>query len=145
MRWSMPAPSKRCALFISRVALLALMLCSLALTAQAASPDGPELDAALELYGARLLQTGARLRAYPAQAAERREEGTAQVDVTVGADGMLLRQELLRTSGYALLDAHALAMLAQAVPLTEVPRALQQRVFRVTVTVVFRLPEFSKG
>jgi TonB family protein len=101
--------------------------------------DRVAIDDALQLYGARLLQVSAKVRSYPEAAVRQQIEGTVQVNVTVGADGKLKQRELIRSSGHALLDEHALAMVETAVPLTEIPLALKNRQFLATVTFVFSL------
>ncbi|OFZ98567.1 MAG: hypothetical protein A3H35_18990 [Betaproteobacteria bacterium RIFCSPLOWO2_02_FULL_62_17] len=102
---------------------------------------GAEADrSALELYGIRLLQTGSRLRNYPEEAFREKLSGTAVVALAIGADGKLDRQLLLRSAGHAVLDDHAMAMLARAVPATEIPTNLRNTAFTIQVSVVFALP-----
>jgi len=118
---------------------LALMAAALVAGAQyLEAPAGAA--AALTLYQYRLLQVGSRLRGYPPEALNRRLEGTTIVALHVSAAGTLSRQTLVQPSGQQLLDEHALALLAQAVPLTEIPTALQNRPFIVRVAVAFKLP-----
>jgi protein TonB len=100
---------------------------------------------ALELYRARLLQVGRKLGSYPQEAVARRLEGTAQVMVTIAADGTLKQHELVRSSGHGALDAHALAMVEKAVPLTEIPSALKNSQFDVLVVFVFALPRPNRA
>jgi len=95
---------------------------------------------ALQLYGLRLLQTGSKLRSYPQEAVERKISGTALVELAIDAHGSLIRQTLLQSSGHALLDEHALAMLAKAVPVTEIPGNLKNAAFTIRVAVAFALP-----
>lgn len=117
--------------------------------AVAQPPGTPQQDiqraqeeySALELYQYRLLQTGARLRSYPPEAVAQRLEGTASVELIIAGNGTLTRATLTGSSGYVLLDAHALDLLAQAVPLTQTPSALQNRRFAVRVVIAFRLPD----
>ncbi len=108
---------------------------------QTATVAGAEPDSsALELYGMRLIQTGSRLRGYPEEALREKLAGTAVVALAIGADGKLERQTLLRSAGYAVLDEHAVAMLAKAVPETEIPANLRSTAFTIQVSVVFALP-----
>ena len=118
------------------VALLAAALGALA------QDLGPHADAAaaVALYQYRLLQVGSRLRGYPPEALKSRLQGTATVALHLSAAGSLTRQVLVESSGSPLLDEHALALLAQAVPLTEIPATLQNRPFIVRVAVAFKLP-----
>ena len=115
------------------LALAGALLCS---PAGSAEPD----RSALELYGLRLLQTGSRLRSYPQEAVRDQLSGTAVVELSLDAQGRLERQRLVRSSGHATLDSHALAMLARAVPETEIPTTLGNTAFTIQVAVVFALP-----
>ena len=119
-----------------------MALAALSGAAQAQTPGTAEAGvAALQLYQYRLLQVGTRLRGYPPEALRRRLEGTATVALHVSEAGTLSYQTLVHSSGQSVLDDHALALLALAVPLTEIPSALQNRAFIVRVAVAFRLPE----
>jgi protein TonB len=100
---------------------------------------------ALQLYSARLLQVGRKVGSYPQEAVARKLEGTAQVMVTIAADGSLKQHELVRSSGHGTLDAQALAMVEKAVPLAEIPSALKSRQFDVLVTFVFALPRANRA
>lgn len=120
----------------SLIASLVLACLLLPLAAAGAEPD----RSALELYGIRLLQTGSRLRNYPEEAFREKLAGTAVVALAIGADGKLDRQTLLRSAGHAVLDEHAMAMLARAVPATEIPTNLRNTAFTIQVSVVFALP-----
>ena len=102
-------------------------------------------NGALQLYSARLLQVGRKLGSYPQEAVARRLEGTAQVMVTIAADGSLKQQQLVRSSGHEALDAHAFAILEKAVPLAELPSALKNSQFAVLVTFVFALPRPNRA
>ena len=113
----------------------------LACLLQLGAAAGAEPDrSALELYGIRLLQTGSRLRNYPEEAFREKLSGTAVVALAIGADGKLDRQLLLRSAGHAVLDDHAMAMLARAVPATEIPTNLRNTAFTIQVSVVFAFP-----
>lgn len=96
--------------------------------------------AAIELYKARLLQTGARLRAYPAEAYAQQLSGTVLLTISVSADGQLTRNVLAQSSGHRILDEHALALIEKAVPATQLPLGLRDTAFTIQVAVVFALP-----
>lgn len=123
-----------------RQALSPFLLAALVLASPAGSQEGGA-DAALQLYGYRLLQSGTRLRGYPPEARRLRLEGTATISLHVSAEGILTRQSVVQSSGHTILDEHALDLLARAVPLTEIPSALQNRPFIVRIAVAFALPE----
>lgn len=99
-----------------------------------------EQEAALELFRARLMQSVRRHGGYPGQALEQKLEGDVAFEVGVGADGTLRRVDLARSSGHALLDRDAAELPGRAVPLTEIPQALQNRPFVILVQLAFRLP-----
>ena len=101
----------------------------------------PEIESALELYRYRLVQRGTRLRVYPEEALEQQIEGTASMEIVIAGDGSLRSAKLLASSGHALLDQHALDLLVRAVPLTEIPSALQNKAFAIRVAIVFKLPD----
>ena len=100
-----------------------------------------EQNTALELYRYRLIQTGTRLRAYPRQAVEQRLEGMATVDLIIAGNGTIARATLTGSSGHASLDDYAMALLAEAVPLTEIPSALQNSRFALRVSIAFKIPD----
>ncbi len=123
--------------FLNRVIALLAFACLLQFgPAVGAEPD----SSALELYGIRLLQTGSRLRNYPEEAFREKLAGTAIVALAVGVNGNLERQTLLQSTGHRILDEHAMAMLAKAVPATEIPANLRTTAFTIQVSVVFALP-----
>lgn len=120
---------------------LTLALCGLAMLFQIGQAQPAEPDrTSLELYGIRLLQTGSRLRSYPEAAYRDKLSGTAVIVLLIDAAGRLDRQQLLRSSGHTVLDEHAMAMLARAVPVTEIPSNLNDTAFTIQVSVVFALP-----
>jgi len=112
------------------------LLFALAAPLGAAQPDA----GALELYKARLLQTGSRLRTYPEEAYAQKLEGTAVVTLGVDAKGRLTRLTLEKSSGHRVLDEHAIGMLEKAVPAVEVPINLRNIAFTIQVVVVFAMP-----
>jgi TonB family protein len=97
-------------------------------------------DAAMQIYSLRLVQTGAKLEAYPEEAVRDGLEGSAVVSIQIDERGQLVRREVVRSSGHRLLDAHAVSMLEQAVPRTPLPLPLQNTAFRLLVTVSFVIP-----
>ena len=107
----------------------------------AKTQSSPELDVALDLYRYRLLQSGTRLRRYPVHAQEQRLQGTATIEVLVTARGVLGQARILQSTGHNLLDQNALDLLARAIPLTEIPSALHNRAFALTVALAFVLPD----
>jgi len=107
----------------------------------ALAQDQAAIDAALQLYSARLLQTALKHRGYPRAALEQKLSGVAEIEITVGADGKLKQQNLVGSTHNRELDEHALRLMELAVPLTEIPTALAGRAFRVPVSVNYVIPE----
>lgn len=106
-----------------------------------ALPAGEGMDAeGLRGYRIALARETKRFRRYPPRAIDAGWEGTAEVKVLLGAGGIARGVALARSSGHAVLDETALAMLAEALPATPVPPALRERDFAVTLPVVFELP-----
>ena len=99
-----------------------------------------ETDAALQLYTYKLVQTGMKIRSYPAAAQARGEEGAVTVQISMNANGSLGAADLIESSGHADLDSHALDLLGRAVPMTEIPAALHNRAFAFRVVLSFKLP-----
>ncbi|MBI4293474.1 MAG: TonB family protein [Betaproteobacteria bacterium] len=123
--------------------LLRALVASLLLSSVAAAqdPDPEAIAAALQLYQYRLLQAGTKLRGYPPEAVNARLEGSASVSLHISAAGALTRRAVIQSSGHRVLDEHALALLEEAVPLTEIPLALHNRAFIVRIVVAFVLPK----
>ena len=82
-----------------------------------------------------------RFMRYPALARERGWEGTAEITLTFNVLLPIPEVVLLRSSGQAVLDEQALAMMTQAVRVTSLPEGLKGRDFRVTKSVKFSLDD----
>jgi TonB family protein len=123
-----------------RLAAGALFAAAMAVTSAAwpqAGAQQSEVDAALELYTARLSYAIARFRTAPPEGVTRYSEGVVQLRIDIGASGILERQSLLRGSGDAKLDEHAQNILKSAVPQTAIPSGLRARPFYIAVTIDF--------
>lgn len=102
--------------------------------AQAApSPD------ALAAYRQRLTQLLAGQREYPRIAAMRGWEGEVRLRLRVARKGNLLGFALDRSSGFDVLDQHALSMLAGLGGLPPVPDALEGNEIQVVVPINYKL------
>jgi len=107
-----------------------------------ARAGGDGLDAeGLRGYRIELARVARAYRRYPRQAEEAGWQGTAELHITVLEGGIAQEPKLLHSSGHAVLDEAALAMLRQALPRTPVPPVLRQRAFVLDLPVVFELPE----
>jgi periplasmic protein TonB len=98
------------------------------------------LDAkALKAYGEVLAQALDKRKSYPRLARMRNWQGTTQLKLRIGADGKLQDVSVGASSGFELLDAAAIRMVQEALPLPELPPALLGRELTMTVPIVFKL------
>lgn len=102
--------------------------------APAVSADG------LRQYRLDLASAARRFRAYPALARARGWEGVAEVTIAV-SPGLAPALHLSRSSGHAVLDDQALAMLARAAAQTPLPASLQGGKFVVPLPIRFSLED----
>jgi protein TonB len=95
------------------------------------------------LRGYRLaLATQARqFKRYPPQATAAGWTGTAEIRLELGADGHPRPAQIVRSSGYAVLDEAAQAMVDAAALRTLVPESLYGKGFAVVLPVAFNLAE----
>jgi len=106
--------------------------------APAAAPAVSSVDA-LAAYRQRLTQLLAGQREYPRVAALRGWEGEVRLRLRVARKGNLLGVVLDRSSGFDVLDQHALAMLAGLGGLPPVPEALEGNEIQVVVPINYKL------
>lgn len=103
-----------------------------------AAPAVSSVDA-LAVYRQRLTQLLAGQREYPRVAALRGWEGEVRLRLRVARKGNLLGVVLDRSSGFDVLDQHALAMLAGLGGLPPVPEALEGNEIQVVVPINYKL------
>jgi periplasmic protein TonB len=104
----------------------------------AAVPAGPGLDPdGLRSY--RIALATRFRKFYPPRAVEAGWVGTAEVLVTVAADGSIPQVQVVNSSGHDALDNAALDMLRRAAPTTPLPETLRGRAFAVNLPVKFEL------
>jgi len=110
-------------------------------TAATAPPAADEaLDPALlERYGRSLSALLARQQSYPRLAAMRGWEGEVQVRVTIARKGNVVATQVVRSSGFEVLDQSAIQLVSGAGPLPRPPEALQNRELQIIVPVLFKL------
>jgi len=113
-------------------------------TAAAVAPVAPAAQAApsvdaLAAYRQRLTQLLAGQREYPRVAAMRGWEGEVRLRLRLARKGNLLGVVLDRSSGFDVLDQHALAMLAGLGGLPPVPEALEGNEIQVVVPINYKL------
>lgn len=104
----------------------------------------PALDetpdpALLERYGRSLSSLFARQQQYPRLAALRGWEGEVQVRVTIARRGNIVATQIVRSSGFEVLDQNAIQLVASSGPLPRPPEALQNKELQIIVPVLFKL------
>jgi periplasmic protein TonB len=80
-----------------------------------------------------------RYRQYPRLAQERREEGVVTLSFTMDRHGRVLSRRIAHSSGYAALDAEALAMIERAQPLPAFPSNMPEAARTFTAPIKFSL------
>jgi protein TonB len=80
-----------------------------------------------------------RFKQHPAGATTAGLQGTARVSFTLGRGGQLLSSRLAGSSGHAVLDAEALAMLSRAQPFPAFPPDIKDASLRFNVPRTFSL------
>ncbi|MBT9470292.1 MAG: energy transducer TonB [Pseudomonadota bacterium] len=109
---------------------------------RAGTREGLDIDA----QGGASLDYASRLRAwleahktYPKRARMRREEGVVHVQFAVDREGRLLRGDVVHSSGFASLDAEAMAMLDRSNPFPGAPHTVRGERIEVRAPVEFFL------
>jgi len=90
-------------------------------------------------YLATLASWLARHKRYPRAARRRNLEGVATLSFTVNAAGNVLRYEVVKSSGYEVLDREVVNMLQRAEPLPSLPRDLGRATLDITIPIRFEL------
>jgi protein TonB len=85
---------------------------------------------------ARALQ---KFKRYPEQARRLRQEGRVKVRFTIDRRGRVISQQIVVSSGHALLDREVEAMLRRASPLPAIPASLSKSRLTLTLPIVFNL------
>jgi len=78
-------------------------------------------------------------RRYPRSARKHKLEGNSMVEFIVMSNGGAYSDNLLHSSGYAVLDDEALAMVKRASPFPPIPAEFKLSEFRMEVTIIFDL------
>lgn len=80
-----------------------------------------------------------QFKRYPAEAQRGREEGVCQVRFTIDRQGRVRDASLIHTSGHALLDREAVALVRRADPLPPPPPEVEGETVTLAVPVEFSL------
>lgn len=105
----------------------------------APTADEPLDPALLERYGRSLSSLFARQQNYPRLAAMRGWEGEVQVRITIARKGNIVAAQVVRSSGFEVLDQSAIQLVSGAGQLPRPPEALQNRELQIVVPVLFKL------
>ena len=106
------------------------------LAAPEGEPGGIDPDALREY---RFALARAVIRHYPSAAREQGLSGTAEIRLTMAADGRSREVALRRSSGHRVLDAEARAMISGAAARAALPERLRGQEFAVDLPVRFEL------
>ena len=104
--------------------------------------DGLDIDAkngASLDYASRLRAWLEAHKTYPKRARMRREEGIVHVHFAVDRQGRLLGGDVIKSSGFASLDAEAMAMLDRSNPFPGAPHTVRGERIEVSTPVEFFL------
>jgi TonB family protein len=94
-----------------------------------------EVGGYAEAVRARIVQD----QRYPREALNNAWEGTTEVVLVIGPDGLVQSARVEASSGHVVLDAEAVTKARAATDLPMPPRFLRGRAFRVAIPIVFRL------
>ncbi len=136
-----PAPSSSSAMAAENVAPAVSASAPVAESARPApaiAPQRPQSEV-LEGYRQRLGELFARHQEYPRVAAMRGWEGEVRLRLKVARKGNLLGVAVDRSSGFDVLDQHALAMLEALASLPPLPEALDSNEIQVVVPINYKL------
>jgi protein TonB len=120
------------------VAVSAPALAVAAVAPPVAAPTVPTADL-LAAYRRRLGELFASHHDYPRVAALRGWEGEVRLRLRVARKGTLLAVDVDHSSGFKVLDQHALAMLAELGGLPPLPEALGEHEIQVVVPINYKL------
>jgi TonB family protein len=103
-----------------------------------AAASGPD-PASVARYRLELMEIAARYERYPRIARENDWEGRIDLLVAFAENGAIASMTVKKSTGRAVLDEEAQAMIRSAQPHTVVPPALRGRAFALETAVIFRL------
>ena len=92
---------------------------------------------ALKAYAAQVRRRLERYKKYPPEAMAKKISGQAVISFTLNRQGTILSSTLARSSGQAVLDEEAMAILKRASPLPPMPQELPQAALALTMPIHF--------
>ena len=105
-------------------------------SARTMSPPNPN---AIPAWEGELMRRLAQAKRYPEEARDRNQQGSVQLRISMDRQGRLLSANVVKSSGYAALDAEAVAMMHRAEPFPEPPSQMPGNPIQLTVPVNFAL------
>jgi protein TonB len=93
----------------------------------------------LATYRLEIIQLARQFKRYPPLARENNWEGRAEVRLSFAPGGRRPSVDLLKSSGYPILDRQAIDTMSKAV--VPLPEALRGRQFALDVPVIFNLDD----
>lgn len=97
----------------------------------------PNLDNA---YKSKIRAKLIRLRKYPPSAQAQRLRGVVTVRFTVNRQGVVTSSQMARSSGHAVFDQEAMALLRRCSPFPAMPAKMERNSMTLTVPIDFRRP-----
>jgi periplasmic protein TonB len=109
---------------------------------QPAPPASVGVDAGtLAQYRLAIMSAARQFKRYPRVARDQNWQGRVEIRLAIAPSGEISALSVRSSTGYELLDQHALEMIERAKALAQIPPALRGREFSVDIPVVFSLRE----
>ncbi len=96
---------------------------------------------ARQTYHSDLLKWTYKYIKYPSRAAQRNQEGSVRIAVTINRNGKVIELATVEESKYSLLNKAALKAVQRANPFPTMPAELAGKQFEFTLPIAFRLPK----
>lgn len=107
--------------------------------ATTAPPPAHASKAQIDAWYGQIVMQLERHKSYPPAARAHREKGVVELAFSIDRDGRLLSSRIVKSSGYATLDAETLATVRRAQPFPVPPTGVDGRHFDFTVPVEFKI------
>ena len=105
-------------------------------------PASDALDAGtVAQYRLAIMSAARRFKRYPRVALDQNWQGRVEIRVVIAASGDIAGLTVRSSTGFTVLDEHALEMIERAKEMAPIPPALRGREFTVEIPIVFTLRE----
>jgi protein TonB len=98
--------------------------------------SSPRIDPSWESLLLKHLQ---EFKSYPSQARQRNEQGVVLLAFSIDRDGHVVSRQIVKSSGYADLDAEVLGLVERAQPMPAFPPSMTEAQLNLTVPIRFSL------